>query len=90
MAHNLDDGVSESFEFQVRGHSYVFRHLTTEEMQGMQKLEGKELEEYLYQFISKKDPADSATPDFKEVAKTMITPQWNNFKKMVMTEFGAQ
>lgn len=84
--HNLDEGVQEYFEFSVKGHVYRFRHLNTEEVHELMKLSGEELEKHIYQFITKVNPE---SPDFTEISKKMITPEWANFKKMITSEFGA-
>lgn len=84
--HDLSQDVQESFEFAVKGHNYFFRQPTTEEMKDMRKLEGEALEQFLLTFISKKDPS---SPDFQEVSKQMINPEWINFKKMIEVEFGG-
>jgi hypothetical protein len=86
--HNLDESVQEYFEFIVKGHNYRFRHMNTEEMEAWKDVESDDVKakEYLYSFISKVN-ADS--PEFSEVAKTMITPHWLAFKKMVQVEFGG-
>lgn len=82
--YNLSDGVQEYFEFILKGHHYRFRHLTTEELDEFKKLKGDELQVYIYKFITKVDPA---SPEFSDIAKTMISPEWANFTKMVTTEF---
>lgn len=89
--HNLDDSISEYFEFVFKGHRYKFRHLTTEEVDEMAKIEtsensDKKLREYLYTFVSK---TDDSSPEFSESAKDMILPQWSKFRDMLKTEFGA-
>lgn len=83
--HDIDEGVQESFEFRVKGHSYLFRYLNTEELEAFLALTGKDLEQAMYQYITKKDPA---SPDFPEIARKMISPQWANFTKMIEAEFG--
>lgn len=83
--HNLDS-VSESFEFVLKGHTYKFRHLTTEEIQELGKLKDEaKLTEYLYQFIT---PSSENAPEFSELAKNMIAPQWSMFRKMIQSEMG--
>lgn len=84
--HNLSEGVQESFEFSIKGHEYSFRHLTTEQVEEMQKMQGDELMKFMFQFITKKN---DASPDFTVIAKQMIVPEWANFTKMVKAEFGS-
>lgn len=86
--HNLDDSVVEYFEFIVKGHNYRFRHMTMEELEQLKAVESdeKKSKEYLYSFITK---VNETSPDFPEIAKKMITPQWVRFRKMIQTEFGS-
>lgn len=83
--HNLDD-VQQYFEFVVNSHKYRFRYMTVEEAETMQNMSNDEakLRDFLYSFISK---VDEASPNFEDVAKKMITPQWIRFRKMIETEF---
>ena len=83
--HNLDE-VSQYFEFVVGGNTYHFRYMTVEEAEKMQEMSGDEakIRDYLYSFISK---VDTTAPEFAEIAKKMITPQWIRFRTMVETEF---
>lgn len=87
QTHNLDEGVSETFNFVVKGHEYTFRHLNTEEMEEARKIatDEEKAKAFLYQFISKVKPE---SPDFSEVAKGMITSQWKNFRAMLKVEIG--
>lgn len=87
--YNLDESLAESFSFTIKGHEYNFRHLNTEEMDELAKLEGQseKLKEFIIQFISK---VDDKSPDFSEILKTMITPQWRNFRKMMKVEFSTE
>ena len=86
--HNLDIDVAEYFEFIIKGHSYRFRHLNTEEVESMKSFESDEekTKDYLFNFISK---VNDDAPDFKEVAKKMITPQWVKFREMIKAEFSS-
>lgn len=86
--HNLDESVQEYFEFVVNKYSYRFRHMNTEELEELKAVSGDEEKSriFMYRFIEKVDPA---SPDFAEVAKKMLVPQWVNFKKMITSEFGG-
>lgn len=86
--HNLDDSLVEYFDFTVKGHTYRFRHLNTEEMEKLRSFKDNDAEaqKYLYSFITKINEED---PEFPEIAKQMITPQWVKFRKMIETEFGG-
>lgn len=86
QTYNLDDSVNESFKFIANGHTYIFRHLNTEEIDAMRKVsedEGK-FKEFIAQFITKEN---ESSPDFIDIFKKMITPQWRNFNKMIKAEF---
>lgn len=85
--HNLDE-IAEYFEFQLKGHQYRFRHLTTDEIEALQKMGSDDAKsrEYLYTFIT---PINKESPAFKKIAKTMITPHWVKFREMIRAEFGA-
>lgn len=88
MTHNLDEQIVEYFDFILKGHTYRFRHLTIEELEKVQELKDneKELRLYLFQFIDKVNPE---SPDFPEIAKKMIAPQWMKFAEMLKAEFSA-
>jgi hypothetical protein len=85
--HNLDDGVQEYFEFILKGHTYRFRHLNTEEIEHLRKIDGddKKVKEYLFQFITK---VKEDAPEFPVVSQQMLTPHWIKFKKMIQAEMG--
>lgn len=86
--YKLDEDVSESFQFTIKGHAYSFRQLNTEELEKFQGTKGdKEVREYLYQFIT---PINETSPQFPEMAKQMIAPHWKNFIKMVKAEMGIE
>ena len=84
--HNLDENIRESFDFVVKGHTYSFKQLNTEEMSEMRSLKGGDglLEKFLYKFIT---PIDDKSPQFSDIAKKMISPQWTKFTEMVEAEF---
>ena len=85
--HNLDEGIQEYFEFIVKGHTYRFRQLNTEEIEDIAKVdfEKEDARKYLYRFISKVDPK---SPDFEAIANKMIAPQWVKFQEMIKVEMG--
>lgn len=86
--HNLDNEVRETFKFTIKGHTYEFRQMTTEEIDNFQNIKtDKEIREYLYSFITKIDPEG---PEFTEIAKQMIAPHWRNFMNMVIAEMGGK
>lgn len=87
--YNLDEGIQEYFEFIIKGNKYKFRHLNTEEMEKFRVISEDEekAKTFLYDFISKE--SDEA-PDFSEVAKKMITPQWVKFRKMLLAEMSDE
>ncbi len=87
--HNLDEGVEESFNFQLLGHVYNFRHLNTEEIETLQtfkKEDDKGTKEFLFKFVT---AVDKDAPPFSETTKKMLTPHWRRFIDMVKTEFGG-
>lgn len=86
--HNLDDSVQEFFEFKVNGYLYRFKHLNSEEVEELQKMDQDlpKIQSFFIKYITK---VDEKSPDFSEVMKKMIIPQWRNFRKMISTEFGA-
>lgn len=91
MAHDLDAGIQESFEFIVKGHKYRFRQLNTEEIEKLQEVskdkDALKTKEFLFQFITK---VDEKSPEFAEVAKQMIAPQWKKFQEMIKKEMGIE
>jgi len=88
--YNLDEAVNEHFDFLVKGHTYRFRYMTTEETEKLAsfsdktKEDKKKSDDYFVSFIS---PVSDNAPDFIEVRKSMIIPQWKKFREMVETEF---
>lgn len=92
---NLDENVSESFEFTVRGNTYIFRYPTTGEMVEVLKIineaakEGNSLDvedrfmSILYSFIT---PKSKDVKPFDEIYPSLISPQQKNFVDMVRTE----
>ena len=94
--YNLDD-VQEYFTFKVKGHTYQFRHMNSEETGKLRELAlkaknnpedtkiAKENEDYLFSFITK---VDGDSPEFIDIQKQMIAPQWKRFREMLYTEFG--
>jgi hypothetical protein len=94
---NLDEGLQEHFDFVLGGHTYHFRHLNTEEIEQMSRLnkrmdeekdvDSSEMKNFLFQFVTK-DKEDA--PDFQEAAKKMIAPQWMKFNAMLKKEMGGK
>lgn len=86
--HNLDESVSEYFEFVIKGHTYRFQHLNTEEVAELKKVSDDEekTKEYMYKFIL---PVSKDAPSFEEISKKMISPQWARFREMITTEFSG-
>ena len=84
--HNLDENVNEYFDFQVKGFTYRFRHMTMEEIEKMKEYENDEQKtrQYLFNFISK---VDETSPDFIETSKLMTVPHWIAFREMIKAEF---
>lgn len=89
--HNLDESVAEHFDFIVKGHTYRFRHLNTEEFKQLMKLEEKDdsetsIAEFFKQFIA---PISKDAPSFDDVYKKMTLPHLRRFTQMIREEFGA-
>lgn len=80
---NLDDGVQESFDFIVNGHTYRFTHMTTSELEAMQGLEATKIKDYICKFVS---PVSEGAPEFAETLKNMIAPKLRLFMEMIKTE----
>lgn len=82
--YNLDD-VQEYFTFTIKGHTYHFRHMNTEEMEEMSKIkEDKAQQAYLFKFIT---PEDEKAPSIQDITKSFTIPNWRAFTNMVETEF---
>lgn len=86
-SYNLDDGVNEYFEFIVKGNTYRFKYPTTEEMEGLRKIEGDDEKAtgFLLNFINK---VDEKSPDFKDIQKQMTVAHWVKFREMITKEMG--
>lgn len=87
--YDLDQDLSEYFEFKVSGHNYKFRYLTADEMEKVGKItleEPTKINEYLSSFITK---VDEKSPDFLEISKKMTIPQLRKFHEMIKAEFGV-
>lgn len=82
--YNLDDDISESFRFIVKGYEYDMRQMTTEEIDEFRDVKDeKQIREHLYQFIT---PVAKDTPEFPEIAKKMLAKQWLKFVEMIKVE----
>lgn len=87
--YNLDEGIQEYFEFIIKGNKYKFRHLNTEEMEKFRDVaeDEEKAKTFLFDFISKEN---EDSPDFSEIAKQMIAPQWIKFRKMLFSEMSDE
>lgn len=98
--YNLTDNVNESFEFSINGAKYTMRYPRMEELEKAQKLTeerektesetvktklGKDLEEFMYQFIS---PVDSQSEPIGDALNKQNVKVLQNFNVMIKTEFG--
>lgn len=89
--HNLDEDVSEYFEFILFGKKYKFRYMTSDELTELKDIgdkkgsSEKEVLSYIYKFIGK---GEEAAPDFVEVSSKMTIAHLKKFLIMVRTEFG--
>lgn len=83
--YNLDEE-PEFFEFIIKGHTYRFRHLTSEEaeeLQSIQSSDSKLQQEFFLRFIEK---TKEDQPDFIEISKKMNLKHWAAFNKMIVAE----
>ena len=88
---NLDIGIEESYQFILKGNTYSFKQLNTEEMAELKALitadeddkQEENLKKFLFSFIT---PVTKDAPSFQEVYKIMLHVQWSKFLDMVMTK----
>ena len=89
-SYNLNDNVSDSFEFEVGGHKYEMVYPTLEDAQKVQKLvedadgDAQKSLEPIYKFIKPK----GESPNISSVMKKQNVRVLQNFKKMMEAEFG--
>lgn len=83
--HNLDEGITEYFEFILKGFTYRFKYPNTEELEELRKAKENEGNDILFGFITK---VDEKTPDFKELQKKMTVVHWKRFRQMISKEMG--
>lgn len=86
--HNLNDNVTESFQFELDGKTYTMKYPTMEELEAVQDIVKKEEDsdkvmDYMYGFIT-------GEPDIKKTLKKQNIKVIQNFNKMVRTEFGIE
>jgi len=101
MSYDLSDNVNEDFSFSIGGIEYRMKYPLVEEIEEMERLskapdneteEQKKAREqkgteYLYSFISPKDPT---SPSIEEKLKTQNIKVLQNFNQMIRTEFGIK
>jgi glycerol-3-phosphate cytidylyltransferase-like family protein len=93
-AYNLNDNVSDSFEFILGGFTYKMRYPTVEETEQVQEVLKKAekdgdssiILEQMYQFISCED---EKAPKIDEALKKQTLPVIKNFNEMIKAEFSA-
>jgi hypothetical protein len=85
---NLDDSVTEYFDFIVGGHTYRFRHLTVDEITAFKNLgdDNEKTMAYIASFVS---PITQGAPEFSETLSKMIVPKLKKFMQMIKEEFGS-
>ena len=84
--YDLDSGISEYFEFILKGNTYRFRYPTTRESFEAKKLTGVSDEEskaFMVKFVSK---VDEKTPDFADIIEDLNVKYWAKFIDMVTKE----
>ena len=91
MSYNLNEEVSEDFEFQLMGFKYKVRYPTTEEIKqsqvDMENTENKDskLTSWLYSLISK---VSEDAPDIESALGKSNLKVLRKFNEMITTEFG--
>lgn len=87
--YNLDD-VQEYFEFKFKGNLYRFRYFTQEEAEKFKSIDEKDTDAMMNLILSFISKADEASPEFKDVYKTMNSKQLGLFNKMIKEQFAAE
>lgn len=93
-AYNLNDNVSDHFEFILGGHTYKMKYPTVEETEQVQDALKKAQEsnnnesvlKIMFQFISSDD---KEAPSFDEAIKKQNIKVIQNFSQMIEAEFKA-
>lgn len=88
--YNLNDNVSDDFEFQLGGKKYKMRYPLIEELDKMQdildKSDDNKLMDYVYGFIT---PVGEA-PNIKDTMQKQNVRLLRNFVTMIRVEFGIE
>jgi len=85
--HNLDEGIEDSFQFQLSGKKYSMKYPTTEEIQKSQDLKKEEDQMmFIYGLIK---PLDDGAP-IQEALKTANTKVLQRFNQMIKAEFSVE
>jgi len=94
MSYNLNDNVSDHFEFVLGGFTYQMKYPTVEETEKVQDVlkkakendDSAEILEQMYQFISSED---KEAPPISEALKKYNIKVIQNFNEMIKAEFSA-
>jgi len=84
--YDLDSGISEYFEFILKGNIYRFRYPTTREATLANELKDKsekESKDFMIQFVTK---VDEKTPNFEDIIDDLNVKYWAKFISMVTSE----
>lgn len=84
--YDLDSGISEYFEFILKGNTYRFRYPTTREASEAKELENKsekESKDFMIKFVTK---VDEKSPDFGDIIDDLSVKYWSRFISMVTKE----
>jgi hypothetical protein len=86
--YNLDDGISESFTFQLMGHRYIFRQPTIDEVKKIKEIseDDQKTIKFFTEFIT---PIDKKSPSFEETSKKMTVPYMLAFAEMIKKKVGG-
>lgn len=85
MSYNLDENVSEYFEFQMGGGKYKMKYPTTEDVKEFQDKDESKVEKKLLSLIESVE----GSPDFTVVYNKANVQTMRNFNKMMMKEIGG-
>lgn len=90
--YDLDSGISEYFEFILKGNTYRFRYPTTRELEEFTGLDLRDeksnnvAKDFLIKFVEK---VNEKSPEFKDIIDDMSVKYWNRFNDMVKTELSS-
>lgn len=82
--HNLDDGVSEAFEFVLEGHHYLMKYPTTDDMDEIAKeTDNDKVNKKLYSYIT---AVSKDSPKFSDLIRRVSIKKGSRFIAMLQEE----